>query len=241
MESASARCAKAWQDGWAIVAAELNKVLAGRGVKARITAPAPVEGESLDDCRRELLDHWPACQREAEIGKSAPPSWPIGLLASRGGKPAMQFLGQSPGAELADLMAALGRVNWPPAEWKRVIVKAASEAASDVAKYFDSLHRPLPQAAYDAENRILRIGQSLHVLDPVKSHVVEALVEHRALDQEGLRDKSGVKSAPRVLRGIVETIPDANLHIKLPGTKGKGGFSTSIVFEEGHRAPMAHQ
>lgn len=59
--------------------------------------------------------------------------------------------------------------------------------------------------------------------------VLEALIELRQCKMPELVAKSGYKKAARILKRIVEKHHALNRFITLPGKRGKGGYSTTII------------
>ena len=111
----------------------------------------------------------------------------------------------------------------PAHEWSSHIRQEHAEAIA--------LVNP-PQCQYLGDGR-LQIGESApyRLLEP-EMCVIEALVELRAADERLLSEKSGVSDPSRVLRRLVDKFPSLQPFVRLPATKGRGGYSTTIIWKK---------
>ena len=92
-------------------------------------------------------------------------------------------------------------------------------------------HRQLPVktvARYLGARRCQVGAEPEFMIDERESYVLQALVELRVADKAALIKKSGVKTAPRVLKRICEKYAQLATYIVLPGKRGSGGYRTTI-------------
>jgi len=74
-----------------------------------------------------------------------------------------------------------------------------------------------------------RVGSRELQLTGAQADVMQALVEKRSATKGQLNAASGIENSPRVLRKIRQSIPELAPYIKMPGARGRGGYSTTIV------------
>jgi hypothetical protein len=77
--------------------------------------------------------------------------------------------------------------------------------------------------------RRYQVGDEIIYLDGTQAILLECLVELQGTSLQKLKDTSGVPNPSNVLKAIRERHPKLAPFIKLPGGKGKGGYSTTIV------------
>ena len=83
-------------------------------------------------------------------------------------------------------------------------------------------------AEFLGSGRYRVVGEEL-CFEGQQAKALAALVQLRSATKQSLVDKSGVEDAPRVLRMICKKFPQLAPFIRLPGKKGAGGYSTSII------------
>lgn len=74
-----------------------------------------------------------------------------------------------------------------------------------------------------------QVGREIVCLDGSKSLVLQALVELRGANLAALKKQSGVLNPSATLKSIHARHPLLAPFIVLPGGKGQGGYSTTIV------------
>jgi hypothetical protein len=87
------------------------------------------------------------------------------------------------------------------------------------------------EAAYWIGDRQVQIGDRVKVLARSYAVVLQALVKAGAADYATLGDITTYTSheAAKILKRLVKVHPDLAPYIHLPGAKGCGGYSTTIV------------
>jgi len=80
-------------------------------------------------------------------------------------------------------------------------------------------------------NGKLQIGKQWLTLEPTRAAALGALVKLRTATTEELKRESKLDDPGRELRRLIKQFPVLHSHIKTPGTKGKGGYSTTIRAE----------
>lgn len=89
--------------------------------------------------------------------------------------------------------------------------------------------KPASKVAEALGERRYRVGNTLVTLTNRQDSVLAALAKQGTADLATLRENSGYRDAPKVLREIVKAHPALKKHIVFPGKKGKGGYRTDIV------------
>ncbi len=82
---------------------------------------------------------------------------------------------------------------------------------------------------FDPARKILILNGKPIALDSNEEDVIKKLVEAGAIQLKGLR-KSGCNQPHKVIANLLIKYPDLKNFIFMPGAKGKGGYSTKIVF-----------
>lgn len=75
---------------------------------------------------------------------------------------------------------------------------------------------------------VLVIGDQSLALEAVEADVLGALVEHRAIPLQQLRNESRCDEPHKVLKKLISKYPSLRRFISLPGAKGRGGYRTTI-------------
>jgi len=91
-------------------------------------------------------------------------------------------------------------------------------------------YSPKPDPPKFMDNGLITFpdGRSIR-LDGAAADVLECLVDLRATSKILIENKSGRPEAIKVLRLIRKNHSELAPHITLPGGKGRGGYSTTIV------------
>ena len=78
-------------------------------------------------------------------------------------------------------------------------------------------------------NGLIEVGHEQLRLTDSQNDVIQALVELGAAGLTELGSKSGRESPQKTLKAVIARYPALAPHIKLPGGKSKGGYSTTIL------------
>ncbi|MGA2798244.1 MAG: hypothetical protein ABSE63_11740 [Thermoguttaceae bacterium] len=85
---------------------------------------------------------------------------------------------------------------------------------------------------FDPERKILVLKGKPLALESNEEEVLKALVDARAITLQELRNKSLCPQANKVLTKLLDKYHALKKFIFLPGSKGKGGYSTTIRLTE---------
>lgn len=77
-------------------------------------------------------------------------------------------------------------------------------------------------------NGRVQVGDSTITLEPQLAEVLQALVELRSATKPQLQEKSGRDDPDKLLKKLVKRFPSLVPHIRFPGGRGRGGYSTTI-------------
>ena len=81
---------------------------------------------------------------------------------------------------------------------------------------------------FDEENGVLVLENGPVALEANEQDVLKPLVKERAMTLQNLRRASGCEHPDRILRRLQTKDSSLEEHIRLPGGKGHGGYSTTI-------------
>lgn len=84
------------------------------------------------------------------------------------------------------------------------------------------------EAVWLGDGRV-QIGNETITLESQPAEVLQALVELRSATKPQLQKHSGRDEPDKLLKRIVGRFPILKPHIRFPGTRGKGGYSTTIT------------
>jgi len=239
------RARLAWSEGYAIIAAAVNQVLAEKKTGLKVQSPPPLVGATLLRCRLRLTDalidvpNIPRrISRSVEQADWRP--WFVGDIngdrteAAGWVGCAYQPIG---GDELAQILSLLrSRDHWTRDDWHRKIVKPVEDSGPRFERWLIEVKTHCasrPPATEKTEavflgNGRIRIGRQVVCLDGAQANVVQALVELQAATKRRLINHSGVGDAHQVLKKVSTSFPVLAPHIDLPGRRGTGGYRTSI-------------
>jgi hypothetical protein len=96
---------------------------------------------------------------------------------------------------------------------------------------YQARHPKEPTAISFGDGRFQIDGKELR-LDYAEAITLEALVRRKSASKSDLFDDTGIEDPGRKLKRICEKHPNFSLYIKLPGRKGRGGYTTRIELAE---------
>ena len=143
-------------------------------------------------------------------------------ILSRNAREILDLIRQPDDAELAGASPTL-----PPAVDDELLPTAGNHGqAGEITK------PGVTDAVYLGKGR-LRIGTDTMVFEGQQEMVLEALVELQAATKTQLEIKSGVSDAVRILKRLVAKHSSLKAYVTIPGTRGAGGYQTSIRCKSG--------